>query len=73
MTTHPLITAGQALAEFARESAEDARQASGDVMDGAYAESLAGAWAEAVKQHWREAYGVEESGWQSVEPETEAP
>ena len=58
MTTHPLITAGQALAEYARERAQDARQASGDVMDGAHAESLAGAWDEAVQQHWREAYGV---------------
>jgi len=61
MTTHPLITAGQALAEFAREMADEARQASGDVMDGAHAEALAAAWAEAVKQHWREAYGVEEN------------
>ena len=60
MTTHPLITAGQSLAEFAREIAEDARQASGDVMDGAHAEALAGAWDEAVQQHWREAYGVED-------------
>jgi hypothetical protein len=66
--THPLITAGQALAEFAREIADEARQASGDVMDGAHAEALAGAWEEAVER-----YGVEDYGWRSVEPETEAP
>jgi len=50
---YPLITAGQALAEYARERAQDARQASGDLMDGAHAEALAAAWAEALARHER--------------------
>lgn len=49
--THPLIAAGNALAELAREIAADAIAASGDVMDGAHAEALALEWENALDSH----------------------
>ena len=48
MTTHPIITAGQALATFASDIAHDAIQASGDHADGKYALTLVSTWVYAV-------------------------
>jgi hypothetical protein len=64
MSTHllatdtPLLEAGNALAELAREVAAESIRASGDVMDGAWATELAEDWDRAVRYA---AQGVGES------------